>query len=119
MGRAGLLVSAMVTVLPAVPSWSGDLARWEGWIVGEPCVRSLQIADCPLRFVVQPVLLMENGDHLTFVYGDKSTLKHSDVDVAYGRKVVIQGERRDGVIVPARMDVLEATGEKKFFKGCL
>jgi hypothetical protein len=119
MRRVIGLIAAIMTAAFVSPSHAGELARWEGWIVGEPCVRSLQIAECPLRFVNQPVLLLENGEHLNFLYGEKSSLKHSDIDIAYGRKVAIQGEQRNGVIMPARLDVLEVTGEKKFFKGCL
>ena len=113
------LIAAIMTAAAVLPSQAGELSRWEGWIVGEPCVRSLQIAECSLRFVDQPVLLLENGEHLNFIYGEKSSLKHADIDIAYGRKVAIQGEQKSGVIVPARLDVLELAGEKKFFKGCL
>ncbi|KAB2873935.1 MAG: hypothetical protein F9K38_16225 [Pseudorhodoplanes sp.] len=116
--RAWPIAVTAVIVLTS-HGWAGDLARWEGWIVGEPCVDSLQISDCPLRFRARPVLLQEDGSHLSFAHGDKSTLKHPDIDAAYGRKVVIQGEMKDGVVVPARLDVLEVVGEKKFFKGCL
>jgi len=111
--------AAIMMIAFISPCQSGELDRWEGWIVGEPCVHSLQIAECPLRYVNQPVLLLENGEHLNFLHGEKSSLKHSDIDIAYGRKVAIQGEQKNGVIVPARLDVLELAGEKKFFKGCL
>jgi len=117
--RYALPMASLAALLLLTPAQAGEPQRWEGWIVGAPCAQSLQISDCPLRFISQPVLLLENGEHLLFDYGDKSPLKLSDIDLAYGRKVAIQGEQKEGVIAPARMDVLEVVGEKKFFKGCL
>jgi hypothetical protein len=92
---------------------------WEGWVVGRPCLEGLQIADCPLRFVDSPVLLLADGQHFAFRHGEEAAVKPADVDTAYGRRVRLQGKLEGGVIVPDRIDVLEATSERKFFKGCL
>jgi hypothetical protein len=113
------LVVFAALLLAAGTARAGEAERWEGWIVGEPCAGGPQITDCPLRFVDRPVLLMEDGRHLAFVFGDVAAVKTADIDGAYGRKVRLQGALKDGVIVPVRLDVLEATGERKFFKGCL
>lgn len=92
---------------------------WEGWIVGEPCAARLQVADCPLRHADRPVLLLEEGRALAFVVADGKGIAPDQVDKAYGKKVRIQGELKAGVLHPSRLDVLEISGERKFFKGCL
>ncbi len=92
---------------------------WEGWVVGEPCVARLQVADCPLRYADRPVLLLEEGRALAFVVADGKGISPAEVDKAYGKKVRIQGELKAGVLQPSRLDVLEISGERKFFKGCL
>lgn len=94
------------------------VATYDGWLVGEPCVARLRIADCPLSFADRPVLLLEDGRRLAFLHGDKG-IPWDQVDKAYGKKVSMSGEIRDGVLHAVRLDVREATGEKKFFKGCL
>jgi hypothetical protein len=43
----------------------------------------------------------------------------AEVDKAYGKKVRIQGGLQDGVLQPVKLEVLEVSGERKFFKGCL
>jgi hypothetical protein len=93
--------------------------EWVGWIVGEPCAAALQVADCPLRHVDQPVLLTEDGRRLLFVSLEGKALSPADVDKSYAKKVRVSGELRDGVIQPIKLDPLETGGEKKFFKGCL
>jgi hypothetical protein len=94
------------------------IATFDGWLVGEPCARELRIADCPLAHANRPVLLLEDGHTLAFLHGDKG-VAWDQVDKAYGKKVRLTGEIRDGVLHVSRLDVKEATGEKKFFKGCL
>ncbi|MBI5120079.1 MAG: hypothetical protein HZA67_03685 [Rhodospirillales bacterium] len=98
---------------------AADSGKWEGWIVGKSCVEELHIVDCPLSLIGEPVLLLENGGHVAFHYGDATAVKHTDIDAAYGRKVRLLGEMKDGAVVPVRMEMLETVGEKKFFKGCL
>lgn len=93
--------------------------RWDGWIVGKPCAEALRIIDCPLRLVDEPVLLLESGEVLTFRYGQDSPIRQMDLDKAYGKKVRIAGNVKEGVIQSIRMDLLEVSGERKFFKGCL
>lgn len=100
----------------AAPAWAGE---WEGWLVGEPCAAKLQVADCPLRHVDRPVLLLENGEKLAFAWGDGLAVTSAAVDKSYAKKVRLTGELRDGAIAPVKLDVLETSGEKKFFKGCL
>lgn len=117
MMRTLVVVAAGLVLAGSAAAAEPD--RWEGWIVGEPCVGAPQIADCPLRFIDRPVLLLADGRHLAFQHGGTAAIKATDVDAAYGRKVRIQGSMADDGIVPVRIDVLEATGERKFFKGCL
>jgi hypothetical protein len=92
---------------------------WEGWIVGEPCADRLQVADCPLRHIERPVLLLEDGRALAFVMAEGRVASPAEVDKAYGKKVRIQGGLQDGVLQPVQLEVLEVSGERKFFKGCL
>jgi len=117
--RAIPFLLAGIILLAARPAGAAGDERFDGWIVGKPCVGGPQIADCPLRFVDEPVLLLEDGRYLAFVHGDAAAVKPADVDAAYGRRVRLQGTLTNGVIVPVRMDVLEVVGERKFFKGCL
>ena len=94
------------------------VATFDGWLVGEPCARELRIADCPLAHADRPVLLLEDGRTLAFLHGDKG-IAWDQVDKAYGKKVSMVGEVRDGVLHAVRLDIKEATGERKFFEGCL
>lgn len=105
---AGLLLTA-----------SALAGEWVGWLVGEPCAASLQVADCPLRHIDRPVLLLENGDKLAFVWGEGKAINAAAVDKSYAKKVRLTGEVREGVLAPVKLDLLETSGEKKFFKGCL
>ncbi|MBI4967021.1 MAG: hypothetical protein HZC25_02770 [Rhodospirillales bacterium] len=117
--RARLMVGLAAATLLAGNAGAAEPDQWDGWIVGRPCVAELRIVDCPLSLVGDPVLLMEDGRHLVFRYGDKAPVKETDIDAAYGRKVRFLGPIEDGVIAAVRLDLLEAVGEKKFFKGCL
>jgi hypothetical protein len=92
---------------------------WEGWIVGEPCADRLQVADCPLRHIERPVLLLEDGRALAFVMAEGRVASPAEVDKAYGKKVRIQGGLPDGGLQPVKLAVLVVSGERKFFKGCL
>jgi len=103
-------------LLLAVPAPAGE---WVGWVVGEPCTASLQVADCPLRHVDQPVLLLESGEKLAFAWGEGKAINAAAVDKSYAKKVRLTGEIKGGVLAPVKLDVLETSGEKKFFKGCL
>lgn len=109
-------------ILTLVAMWpltaAATLATFDGWLVGEPCAAALRIADCPLSFADRPVLLLEDGRALAFQHGDKG-VAWDQVDKAYGKKVSVSGEIRDGVLHVVRLDIKEATGERKFFKGCL
>lgn len=96
-----------------------EVQFWEGWIVGEPCAARLQVADCPLRHIDRPVLLLEEGRALIFVVAEGRVVSPAEVDKAYGKKVRIQGGLQDGVLQPVQLEVLEVSGERKFFKGCL
>jgi hypothetical protein len=113
-GALALLVLAVPAAAHAVEPQS-----WEGWIVGEPCAARLQVADCPLRHVDRPVLLLEEGRALAFVVAEGKAVSPAEVDKAYGKKVRIQGGLQDGVLQPVRIETLEVSGERKFFKGCL
>lgn len=98
---------------------AAESPSWEGWIVGEPCAARLQVADCPLRYIERPVLLLEEGRALAFVVAEGRAVSPAEVDKAYGKKVRIQGGLQDGVLQPMQIEVLEVSGERKFFKGCL
>ncbi len=91
----------------------------EGWIVGEPCAASRQVADCPLRHVDRPILLLEDGQVLPFLRGEGGSVTPDALDKAYGKKVRLSGEIRQGVLQPVKLEILEVSGERKFFKGCL
>ncbi|MDP1605760.1 MAG: hypothetical protein Q8L93_03815 [Rhodocyclaceae bacterium] len=104
------------SLLLAAPAMAGE---WVGWLVGEPCAASLQVADCPLRHVDKTVLLLENGEKLTFAWGDGKAVSVADVDKSYAKRVRLSGEIKAGVLAPTKLDVLETSSEKKFFKGCL
>ncbi|MDP3511161.1 MAG: hypothetical protein Q8S20_00300 [Sulfuritalea sp.] len=110
------LAVASASLLFAVPAQAGE---WVGWVVGEPCAASLQVADCPLRHVDQPVLLLESGEKLAFVWGEGKAINAAAVDKSYAKKVRLSGEIKGGVLAPVKLDLLETSGEKKFFKGCL
>lgn len=115
MRRAFLL--AMLLLAPV--AYGTELQAWEGWIVGEPCAVTLRVADCPLHYVDQPVLLLENGQKLAFLSGDGKAISAEEVDKAYAKKVRLSGEVKQGVLHPVKLDLLETSGERKFFKGCL
>lgn len=110
------LVLTLACCLAAPAAVAGE---WEGWLVGEPCAANLQVADCPLRHVDRPVLLLENGEKIAFLWGETGAVTPADVDRSYARKVRFTGEMRAGVLAPVKLDLLETSGEKKFFKGCL
>jgi hypothetical protein len=107
-----------MALLCAPPSFAATQA-WEGWIVGEPCAARLQVADCPLRHIEHPVLLLEDGRALAFLHGEGKSIAPDALDKAYGKKVRLSGEAKDGVLHPVRLETLEISGERKFFKGCL
>jgi hypothetical protein len=108
-----------LSVLLAAPLAHAEEQAWEGWVVGEPCATALQVADCPLRFVDRPVLLLEDGRMLPFLSGEGKAVTPVDVDKVYAKKVRMTGEVKDGVLQPVKLDQLETSGERKFFKGCL
>lgn len=114
--RRGFLLA--VALLGAPPTFAAG-QNWEGWIVGEPCAARLQVADCPLRHIDRPVLLLEDGRALAFLHGDGRSVALDALDKAYGKKVRLTGEVRDGVLHPVKLETLEISGERKFFKGCL
>ncbi|MDP2834083.1 MAG: hypothetical protein Q8Q28_12490 [Pseudomonadota bacterium] len=107
-----------VALLCAPPAFAATQA-WEGWIVGEPCAARLQVADCPLRHIDRPVLLLEDGSKLAFLHGEGKSIAPDALDKAYGKKVRLTGELREGVLHPVKLETLEISGERKFFKGCL
>lgn len=111
------LAAAVAVASPALAG--GETAVWDGWIVGGPCAADLRVADCPLRHIDDPVLLMEGGEQIAFHYGDGTAVSDVDVDRAYGKKVRLTGPLTHGRIEPVRMDLLEKSGAQKFFKGCL
>lgn len=108
-----VLASCFMLVAPAFAG------AWDGWLVGEPCAARLQVADCPLRHVDRPVLLLENGERLAFAWGEGQAVNAVAIDKSYAKKVRLTGEIKDGALVPVKLDVLETSVEKKFFKGCL
>jgi hypothetical protein len=110
-----LLGLALMSALPAFAANEG----WEGWIVGEPCAARLQVADCPLRYVDSPVLLLEDGRALAFLHGDGQGIAPDALDKAYAKKVRLTGDIKEGVLHPVKLETLETSGERKFFKGCL
>jgi hypothetical protein len=111
------LLALLVLGLPVAAA--AEPPSWEGWIVGEPCAASLQVADCPLRHADRPVLLLEEGRALAFVVAEGKAISFAEVDKVYGKKVRIHGSLKDGILQPSRLDALEVSGERKFFKGCL
>jgi len=113
LSRTAIAVASLLLAVPALAD------EWVGWMVGEPCAASLQVADCPLRHVDQPVLLLENGEKLAFAWGEGKAINAAAVDKSYAKKVRLSGEIKGGVLAPVKLDVLETSGEKKFFKGCL
>jgi hypothetical protein len=113
-----LIASLLALSLPAA-AHAAESQSWEGWIVGEPCAARLQVADCPLRHIDRPVLLLEEGRALAFIVAEGRAVSPAEVDKAYGKKVRIQGGLQDGVLQPVQLEVLEVSGERKFFKGCL
>lgn len=117
--KALVLHSALVLAAVAGAGHAASLPTWEGWIVGAPCADARRIADCPLRHVNEPVLLAANGEIHGFRHGAGTGVRQVDVDKGYGKKVRLTGELKEGVIESVRIDVLEKSGERKFFKGCL
>lgn len=110
-----LLRVALLCAAPAFAAADG----WTGWIVGEPCAERLQVADCPLRYVDSPVLLLEDGRALAFLHGEGGAIAPDALDKAYAKKVRVTGEIKEGVLHPVKLETLETSGERKFFKGCL
>jgi hypothetical protein len=113
------IVLTLAAWLPAL-SLAEQLPTWEGWIIGAPCANALRVADCPLRYVDQPVLLLENGEPRSFVQADGGSIRTQDIDQAYSKKVRLTGALQpDGAIQAVRLDLLEVSGDRIFFKGCL
>lgn len=109
---------SLVLLIWAGPAGTDDaLPTWEGWIVGEPCATELRIADCPLRHVDRPVLLLADGEVVPFHHGEGTGIRDVDVDESYTMHVRITGERMDGVIHSVRLDRLEEMPDRTFFKG--
>ncbi len=114
--RRFVLLGLALLLAPAAGAASQG---WDGWIVGEPCAASFQVADCPLRHIERPVLLLENGSTLAFLHGEGKSIAPDALDKAYGKKVRLTGELKEGVLHPVKLDLQETSGERKFFKGCL
>lgn len=119
MQKRKFLLVAVLALLPVALPAAEALPTWEGWIVGVPCAADLRVADCPLRHVDKPVLLLENGEVYPFRYGGNSSIQEQDIDKAYSKKVRLTGAIADGGIESVRMDLLEQSGARTFFKGCL
>lgn len=113
------LIALLLSLSFPAAAHAAESRSWEGWIVGEPCADRLQVADCPLRYIDRPVLLLEDGRALAFVVAEGRAVSPAEVDKAYGKKIRIQGGLQDGVLQPVQLEVLEVSGERKFFKGCL
>lgn len=113
------LTSALAVAVGLALASPATAGEWEGWLVGEPCAANLQVADCPLRHVDTTVLLLENGEKLGFAWGEGKAISVADVDKSYAKKVRLSGELKAGMLTPTKLDLLETSGEKKFFKGCL
>lgn len=113
------LIALLLALSFPAAAHAAESQSWEGWVVGEPCANRLQVADCPLRYIDRPVLLLEDGRALAFVVAEGRAVSPAEVDKAYGKKIRIQGGLQDGVLQPAQLEVLEVSGERKFFKGCL
>lgn len=105
-------------MLPAMASHAAGQS-WDGWVIGEPCAATYQVSDCPLRHIDHPILLLEDGRKLAFLHGEGRNIASDALDKAYGKKVRLTGEMRDGVLHPVKLDIQESSGERKFFKGCL
>lgn len=119
--RGPMVALALVGFSGSALSATEAYQEWEGWIVGKACVteNGIQVSDCPLRHVDDPVLLLEDGEVMAFRYGDGSGVRWADLDGNYGLKVRLTGTRENGMIEPVRFDALEAKADKEFFKGCL
>ena len=113
------LIALLLALSFPAAAHAAESRSWEGWIVGEPCADRLRVADCPLRYIDRPVLLLEDGRALAFVVAEGRAVSPAEVDKAYGKKIRIQGGLQDGVLQPVQLEVLEVSGERKFFKGCL
>jgi hypothetical protein len=112
-------ITLLAAALLHAPLAHAASQSWDGWIIGEPCAASFQVADCPLRHIDRPVLLLEDGRTLAFVHGEGRSIAPDALDKAYGKKVRLSGELKDGVLQPVKLDLQESSGERKFFKGCL
>jgi hypothetical protein len=112
------IVATVVLAAVSACAYAQEQA-FDGWIVGAPCAERLQIADCPLKFVDHPVFLLESGEKLALVHGEGRTVGPAEIDKVYARKVRLTGEVKDGVLAPVRLDELEKSADKGFFKGCL
>lgn len=119
MRYRNILFSAALAMPTAALAADESLPTWEGWIVGAPCAAERRVADCPLHHVDDPVLLLASGEVYPFRHGDGSAVRRVDVDKAYSKKVRLTGRLSDGTIESVRMDQLEKSGERTFFKGCL
>gem|GEM_PF-2934973 len=119
MRYRNFLFAIVLATLPVTLPAGEPLPTWEGWIVGAPCAADLRVSDCPLRYVGEPVLLLENGDVHPFRYGDGSGVRLEDIDKAYSKKVRLTGRLEGETIHSVRLDQLEKSGERTFFKGCL
>lgn len=119
MLRPAQVIKGLVVASAFMFSASALAEEWVGWLVGEPCAANLQVADCPLRHIDKPVLLLESGEKLAFAWGDGQAINAAAVDKSYAKKVRLTGDLKAGVLAPVKLDVLETSGEKKFFKGCL
>lgn len=116
-GLSGGHLLALLLWAGAAAGAEDALPTWDGWIVGEPCAGELRIADCPLRHIDRPVLLLEDGDAVPFRYGEGTGIRDVDIDESYTMLVRITGERKDGVIQSVRLDRLEEMPDRTFFKG--
>ncbi|QFY88351.1 hypothetical protein D5125_02015 [Magnetovirga frankeli] len=114
-----LLAQAQTQAQAKTQTQPQPLPTWEGWIVGRACAGELRVSDCPLRQVSDPVLLLENGRFYPFRYGDDSAIRYQDIDEAFSKRVRLTGAIEAGVIQSVRLDLLEVSAERTFFKGCL
>ena len=120
--KTGLRWALIVTILSvfAGKTWSEELTKIKGRIVGQQCAEKGKIGECYLKWADTMVFWTDGGDTYAIDLA-ASGIKQERLDEAYGLEVelygkIVPGDKGDRVQI-SQLNVLKPPGAKEFFKG--
>ncbi|MBI1987053.1 MAG: hypothetical protein HYS70_01725 [Nitrospinae bacterium] len=89
----------------------------KGRLTGEACARAMRVGECLLEKAYPMVLFTEEEGE--FYRMELEGVDIVELDKAFGKEVLVEGELSDGRVRVHKIQVLEPVGAVEFFKGCL